>query len=186
MTLAKKPRKRTTKEPRPLPSREEILAFVAEHPGKAGKREIARAFGIKGGDKIALKAILKRSCRRGRWSRRAAAALKRPGDLPAGHGARRSRRATATASSSPSRWNGREERRRRRRSSSLAAAKPGPGARRRRPRARPPLARRATAPASPPASSSSSPGSRVDRPRRRPEDAGGAPRSSRSTASSRY
>ena len=32
-------------------------AFVAEHPGKAGKREIARAFGIKGGDKIALKAI---------------------------------------------------------------------------------------------------------------------------------
>ena len=81
LTLAKKTRERTTKEPRPLPSRDEVLAFVAEHPGKAGKREIARAFGIKGGDKIALKAILKDlsdegvvESRRGR--------LKRPGDLP--------------------------------------------------------------------------------------------------------
>ncbi|MEJ1158799.1 ribonuclease R [Prosthecomicrobium sp. N25] len=41
-----------------LPSRDEILAFLAEHPGQAGKREIARAFGIKGGAKIALKRLL--------------------------------------------------------------------------------------------------------------------------------
>jgi diguanylate cyclase (GGDEF)-like protein len=33
--------------------------FIAEHSGKAGKREIARAFGIKGGDRIALKALLR-------------------------------------------------------------------------------------------------------------------------------
>jgi ribonuclease R len=43
----------------PLPSREEILAFIAEHPGKAGKREIARAFSITGADRIGLKALLK-------------------------------------------------------------------------------------------------------------------------------
>ncbi|MCE1236724.1 MAG: ribonuclease R [Hyphomicrobiales bacterium] len=42
-----------------MPSREEILAHLAEHPGEAGKRGIARAFGITGGAKIALKRILK-------------------------------------------------------------------------------------------------------------------------------
>ena len=42
-----------------LPSREEMLAFLAENPGAAGKREIARAFGITGGAKIALKRVLK-------------------------------------------------------------------------------------------------------------------------------
>lgn len=42
-----------------LPSREEILAFLAENPGQAGKRDVARAFGITGGAKIALKRILK-------------------------------------------------------------------------------------------------------------------------------
>ena len=45
--------------PGTLPSREEILAFIAEHPGEAGKRELARAFGIKGSAKIALKRLLK-------------------------------------------------------------------------------------------------------------------------------
>nr|WP_316861875.1 ribonuclease R [uncultured Cohaesibacter sp.] len=42
-----------------LPSKEEILAFIAENPGKAGKREIARAFNISGGARIGLKRILK-------------------------------------------------------------------------------------------------------------------------------
>jgi ribonuclease R len=44
-----------------LPSREEILAFVGREqgPAKIGKREIARAFAIKGGDRIALKQMLK-------------------------------------------------------------------------------------------------------------------------------
>lgn len=52
--LAKSP-----KTPVAFPSKDEILAFLAEHPGKAGKREIARAFGITGGAKIALKKVLK-------------------------------------------------------------------------------------------------------------------------------
>jgi len=46
---------------RPLPSREEILAFVGreERPAKIGKREIARAFGVKGADRVTLKRMLK-------------------------------------------------------------------------------------------------------------------------------
>lgn len=42
-----------------MPSREDILAFVAENPGQAGKRELARAFGVKGSDRIVLKQILR-------------------------------------------------------------------------------------------------------------------------------
>lgn len=43
----------------PLPTREQILAFIRESGTQVGKREIARAFGLRGTDKIALKAILK-------------------------------------------------------------------------------------------------------------------------------
>lgn len=43
----------------PLPSREDVVAFIAETPGKVGKREIAQAFNIKGGDRIWLKQLLK-------------------------------------------------------------------------------------------------------------------------------
>ncbi|MCG7394019.1 ribonuclease R [Microvirga sp. ACRRW] len=42
-----------------LPSREDLVAFIAKSPGKVGKREIAQAFNIKGGDKIWLKQMLK-------------------------------------------------------------------------------------------------------------------------------
>ena len=42
-----------------LPTREQILTFIAEHPGQAGKREIARSFGVSGGARIALKRMLK-------------------------------------------------------------------------------------------------------------------------------
>ncbi|MDX2309125.1 MAG: ribonuclease R [Hyphomicrobium sp.] len=41
-----------------IPSREQVLAFLEDQDGKVGKREIARAFGIKGGAKIALKRLL--------------------------------------------------------------------------------------------------------------------------------
>ena len=47
-----------TREPGALPSREEILKFVSAAPHKVGKREITRAFGIKGGARIALKRLL--------------------------------------------------------------------------------------------------------------------------------
>jgi ribonuclease R len=42
-----------------LPSRKQILDFIATSDQPAGKREIARAFGLHGNDKIALKTLLK-------------------------------------------------------------------------------------------------------------------------------
>ncbi len=42
-----------------LPTREQILAFIESSDQPAGKREIARAFGLSGQDKIALKSLLR-------------------------------------------------------------------------------------------------------------------------------
>jgi ribonuclease R len=42
-----------------LPNREQILEFIGSSEAPAGKREIARAFGLSGADKIALKTLLK-------------------------------------------------------------------------------------------------------------------------------
>ena len=42
-----------------LPNAKQILDFVASSPTPAGKREIARHFGLKGQEKIALKALLR-------------------------------------------------------------------------------------------------------------------------------
>ena len=42
-----------------LPSRQEILDFLQTANRETGRREIARAFGIKGGDRIALKELLR-------------------------------------------------------------------------------------------------------------------------------
>ena len=46
------------KPPPGLPSRKQILDFIASSDQPAGKREIARAFGLRGNDKIALKKLL--------------------------------------------------------------------------------------------------------------------------------
>lgn len=47
-------------KPQPgLPTRQQILDFIAGSEDPAGKREIARAFGLKGQEKIQLKALLK-------------------------------------------------------------------------------------------------------------------------------
>ncbi|MEM7301207.1 MAG: ribonuclease R [Pseudomonadota bacterium] len=43
----------------PLPDQETLLKFIQENPDRAGKRELARAFGLKGGDRIWLKQMLK-------------------------------------------------------------------------------------------------------------------------------
>jgi ribonuclease R len=46
--------------PRPgLPTRQQILDFIASFDQPAGKREISRAFGLSGQDKVALKALLR-------------------------------------------------------------------------------------------------------------------------------
>ncbi|HML07907.1 MAG TPA: ribonuclease R [Xanthobacteraceae bacterium] len=53
-----------------LPSREELLAFIREHTGKVGTREIARAFGAKNADRIALKRMLRELAEEGQVERR--------------------------------------------------------------------------------------------------------------------
>lgn len=53
------PRRSKTGLPSALPSREEVLAFIASQSGRVGKREITRHFGLHGADKAALKALLK-------------------------------------------------------------------------------------------------------------------------------
>ena len=42
-----------------VPTRDELLAFIKESPTPVGKREIARAFHIKGDQRIELKQLLR-------------------------------------------------------------------------------------------------------------------------------
>jgi len=65
-----------------FPSKEQIRDFIAESPVAVGKREIARAFGIKGGDRITLKAILKELKDEGVFEPRGRGKLTPPGQLP--------------------------------------------------------------------------------------------------------
>ncbi|NVE94031.1 ribonuclease R [Altererythrobacter lutimaris] len=51
--------KRPPRRPAGLPSREQVLEFLQSSDTPAGKREIAKAFGLKGQEKIALKRLLK-------------------------------------------------------------------------------------------------------------------------------
>ncbi|MGB8623665.1 MAG: ribonuclease R, partial [Paracoccaceae bacterium] len=53
-----------------IPSKSEILAWIADHPGQTSKRDIAKAFGIKGADRIDLKRILKELEADGRLDKR--------------------------------------------------------------------------------------------------------------------
>lgn len=64
-----------------LPSKQEIVDFLKSSPAKSGKREIARAFGVKGADRINLKNLLRTMADEGliTGSRRK---LTRPGTLP--------------------------------------------------------------------------------------------------------
>ena len=53
----------------PFPTKEQVLAFIRESEGPVGKREIARAFHLKGADRIPLKALLKELEREGQVDR---------------------------------------------------------------------------------------------------------------------
>jgi ribonuclease R len=65
-----------------LPTKQQILEFIRESPAPVGKREIARAFGIAGGDRIALKAMLKEIAEEGEVERGRGRRLSRPAALP--------------------------------------------------------------------------------------------------------
>ena len=59
MASNQKQKKPAKVRPAGLPTREQVMDFIAESDTPAGKREIAKAFGLKGQEKIALKALLK-------------------------------------------------------------------------------------------------------------------------------
>ncbi len=65
-----------------LPTKQQILDFIRGSPTPVGKREIARAFGISGGDRIALKAMLKEIAAEGAVERGRGRRLSRPAALP--------------------------------------------------------------------------------------------------------
>jgi ribonuclease R len=64
-----------------LPTREALLEFIREAPGRVGKQEIARAFGIKGSDRVALKALLRELADTGALERRRTRGFAAPGAL---------------------------------------------------------------------------------------------------------
>ena len=61
--------KRPPQKPQ-LPTEAEVLEFIQSSPAIVGKREISRHFDVKGGDKIGLKALLKRMEENGLLARR--------------------------------------------------------------------------------------------------------------------
>jgi ribonuclease R len=67
-TARKKPKPPTPALPgqdRPFPSREQIRAFLAETPGRVGKREAMRAFGLGPEHRVAMRTLLKEMASRG-------------------------------------------------------------------------------------------------------------------------
>ena len=67
---------------RPLPSREELRRFIRESPGRVGKREIARAFGLQPDQKNALRGLLKSLEAEGATQPAGARRVTEPGRLP--------------------------------------------------------------------------------------------------------
>ncbi|KAF0225317.1 MAG: ribonuclease [Rhodospirillaceae bacterium] len=67
---------------KPVPSKQEVLDFIRSQPGHVGKRELARAFNLKGADKIMLKAVLKELEGEGSVQRGAKRSFAQPGALP--------------------------------------------------------------------------------------------------------
>ncbi len=67
-----------------LPNADDILRFIANAPGKVGKREIAEAFGVKGADKIGLKKFLKDMSAKGEIESRRKHMVTRDGLPPVG------------------------------------------------------------------------------------------------------
>ena len=81
-TKAPRPERKAEKKRSGLPSRDELLAFVASNPGTAAKRDLARHFGVKGNDKIELKRMLRELEDEGSLKRGRGKAFTRSGDLP--------------------------------------------------------------------------------------------------------
>ena len=59
MAATQKQKKSPKVKPAGFPTRDQVMEFITSSDQPAGKREIAKAFGLKGQEKIALKALLK-------------------------------------------------------------------------------------------------------------------------------
>ncbi|QDP19995.1 ribonuclease R [Sphingomonas xanthus] len=70
------------KQPPGLPTAKQILDFIEGSDQPAGKREIARAFGLKGNEKIALKSLLKDMADEGLIDSAAGRAFHKMGGVP--------------------------------------------------------------------------------------------------------
>lgn len=57
--MARRPTKRGTAPLTPLPTKQQVLDYIRDNPGRVGKREIARAFEIGGAERIGLKKLLR-------------------------------------------------------------------------------------------------------------------------------
>lgn len=66
----------------PFPSKQEVLAFIRESPTPPNRREIARAFAVRGADRTALRQLLKELQEEGLLERGHKRQLKAPGALP--------------------------------------------------------------------------------------------------------
>ena len=53
-----------------FPSKDDLLAFIGQAPGKIGTREVARAFGLKNADRATLKRMLRQLADAGLIERR--------------------------------------------------------------------------------------------------------------------
>jgi ribonuclease R len=73
--------KKSTKKV-PLPTKQQILEFVRESPTPVGKREIARAFHIRGDDRVALKSLLRELANEGELERGRGRRVANPTALP--------------------------------------------------------------------------------------------------------
>lgn len=80
MTKRRSPGRADT-QPGQLPDRETLIRFIAEHPNRSSKRDIAKAFSVRGDDRIALKQLLRELEDEGLLERRRKR-LVRPGSLP--------------------------------------------------------------------------------------------------------
>ena len=79
--MSQRKAKRSPPAERPLPTKDDVLQFIQTSQEKVGKREIARAFGVKGDDRIHLKRVLAELAEEGRLSGNRKA-LRETGSLP--------------------------------------------------------------------------------------------------------
>ncbi|MEE8370567.1 MAG: RNB domain-containing ribonuclease, partial [Sphingomonadales bacterium] len=70
------------KKPAPFPTKAELLEFISSAEGRIGKREIARAFQIRGNDKIRLKKLLRELADQGLLAKDGPKSLRPAGRLP--------------------------------------------------------------------------------------------------------